>query len=166
MEALGRLIYYISCPSPLYLLFCYHTITYFRPLSPSLELLLWAFVWSGCKLFFSFAVHPFYHFQNHFSKVHIQLCYTSTVQSFQCYPNIWHPHPWTQDSLWEVSNSPAHHCGLSDLCHPGPVSHGEYSQLLLFLKSDFSSNEASAWPVYELHFSSLLLSHLYILQSC
>lgn len=54
MKALGRLIYYISCPSPLYLLFCYHTITYFRLLSPSLELLLWAFVWSGCKLFFSF----------------------------------------------------------------------------------------------------------------
>lgn len=133
MEALGRIIYYISYLSHCYI-FCFVivAITYFRPLSPSLELLSCALFWSGCKLFFSFAMHPFHHFQNHFSEVQIQLCYSSAVLSFHCSPNIWHPHPGTQDSLWEVFNSLWSFTSLSYWsCEPMVNMHNYYYFLIL-----------------------------------
>lgn len=132
MEALGKIISYLShC-----YIFCFViiAITYFRPLSLSLELLSCALFWSGCKLFFSFAMHPFHHFHNHISEVQIQLCYTSAVLSSQCSPNIWHPHPGTQDSLWQDFNSLWSFTSLSSwFCEPIVNMHNYYYYYFLIL---------------------------------
>lgn len=156
----GSLIYLISCLSLLYPVFCYHDHHPFQ----TFVSISWTRggLFPGCKVSFHFSLYPSHHCQNHFSKSKVQLCHTSNCSKLLVFPSYTTPTAWESRRLYLTYFS---------LWPPPSLSswswwvHGKYLQLLLFLKSELSPNDRLACPAYESHFSSLLFSHLYTLES-